>query len=167
MSISQALLPEFDHEMAGTRRTLERIPEDKLDWQPHEKSMSLRGLATHMANMPRWATLTMASESFDMDASDNVREEPVDDLAAGLAKFDENVAAAREAIAAADDAAMMQSWAFIKGGEEVFKMPRAAVLRSMIMNHMIHHRGQLTVYLRLNNKPLPALYGPSADEESW
>lgn len=168
MALSAALLPEFDHEMAGVRKTLERIPEDKLDWTPHEKSMSFRGLATHVSNMPRWATMTMVEESFDMapEGGEQIKEEPVDSVADALAKLDENVAAARAAIAEASDEAMMTPWALLSGGHEIFKMPRVAVLRSMIMNHLIHHRGQLTVYLRLNDVPLPALYGPSADESS-
>ncbi len=170
MALSDMLLPELDQEMANTRKTLERIPDDKLDWTPHAKSMSFRGLATHLANMPRWATMTVTEDSFDMapdDGSEPVREEPVDSVEDALAKLDENTAAARAAIAGASDEALMQPWAFLKGGQEVFKMPRLAVLRSMVINHIIHHRGQLTVYLRLNDLPLPPLYGPSADESNW
>lgn len=166
MTLSEGLLPEFDQEMANLRKTLERIPEDKLDWAPHEKSLSFRGLTTHLANMPRWAAMTLAEDSFDMapEGGEPVRDEPVGSIRAALEQLDRNVAAARVALAGASDRDLRQPWTLLKGGQEVFKMPRIAVLRSLIMNHLIHHRGQLTVYLRLNDLPLPALYGPSADE---
>jgi uncharacterized damage-inducible protein DinB len=166
MTLSESLLPELEQEMANLRKTLERIPDEKLDWTPHAKSMSFRGLATHLSNMPRWATMTIQEESFDMapEGGEPVTEEPVDSVADALAQLDENVAAARTALEGTSDEELLESWALLMGGQEVFKMPRIAVLRSMIMNHMIHHRGQLTVYLRLNDVPLPALYGPSADE---
>jgi len=166
VSIAQALLPEFDHEMANTRKFLSRIPDDKLDWKAHEKSWDLRSITTHLANMPKWTVMTMTDTSFDMAplGGEQIREEPIDSVEGALEMFDANVAAAREAIANAGDEAMMTSWSLLKGGEEIISMPRIAVLRSFIMNHMIHHRGQVTVYLRLNDLPVPALYGPSADE---
>ena len=166
MPIAQALLPEFDHEMANTRKCLARIPADKLDWKAHEKSYDLRGLASHMANMPKWTVMTLSEPSFDMEpvGGETVREDPVDSVEGALEMFDANVQAARAAIAKASDAEMMASWSLLKAGEEVLSMPRIAVLRSFIMNHMIHHRGQLGVYLRLNVVPVPALCGPSADE---
>ena len=167
MPISQALLPEFDHEMANTRKCLERIPEDKLDWQPHEKSFDFRRMASHLANLPKWTVMTIAESSFDMEpeGEEPVQEEPVESVAGAVEMFDANVAAAREAIANASDEELMASWSLLKTGEEVLTMPRIAVLRSFIMNHAIHHRAQLGVYLRLNDVPVPALYGPSADEE--
>ncbi|MGB5161052.1 MAG: DinB family protein [Thermoanaerobaculia bacterium] len=167
MSIARALLPEFDHEMANTRKTLERIPADKLDWRPHEKSFDMRGMLTHMANMPKWSVMTINESSFDMapEGEDPTTEEPVVSVEGALEMFDANVAAAREAIANASDETLMATWSLLKAGEEVLTFPRIAVLRSFILNHMIHHRGQLTVYLRLNDLPLPALYGPSADED--
>lgn len=167
MTIAQALLPEFDHEMANTRKTLERIPDDKLDWKPHEKSFDFRGMLTHMANMPKWSVMTINEDSFDMapEDEDPTTEEPAESVAGALEMFDANVAAAREAIVNASDETLMASWSLLKAGEEILTFPRIAVLRSFIMNHMIHHRGQLTVYLRLNDLPLPALYGPSADED--
>ncbi len=167
MTIAQALLPEFDHEMANTRKALERIPNDKLDWRPHEKSFDLRGMLTHMANMPKWSVMTINESSFDMapEGEEPIKEEPVETVEGALEMFDANVAAAREAIANASDKTLMASWSLLKAGEEVLTFPKVAVLRSFIMNHMIHHRGQLTVYLRLNDLPLPALYGPSADED--
>ena len=166
MSIAQALLPEFDHEMANTRKCLSRIPDDNLDWKAHEKSWDLRSITTHLANMPKWTVMTMTDTSFDLEPAggEQVREEPIDSVEGALEMFDANVAAAREAIANASDEAMMTSWSLLKAGEEIISMPRIAVLRSFIMNHMIHHRGQVTVYLRLNDLPVPALYGPSADE---
>jgi uncharacterized damage-inducible protein DinB len=167
MSIAQALLPEFDHEMANTRKTLERVPDAKLDWRPHEKSFDMRGMLTHMANMPKWSVMTINESSFDMapEGEDPTTEEPVVSVEGALEMFDANVASAREAIANASDEELMATWSLLKAGEEVLTFPRIAVLRSFILNHMIHHRGQLTVYLRLNDLPLPALYGPSADED--
>jgi uncharacterized damage-inducible protein DinB len=166
MSIAQALLPEFDHEMANTRKCLARVPNDKLDWKAHEKSYDLRGITTHMANMPKWTVMTINEQSFDMEpeGEEPIQEEPIESVEAALEMFDANVAAAREAIANASDETLMATWSLLKGGEEIITMPRIAVLRSFIMNHMIHHRGQLGVYLRLNDVPVPALYGPSADE---
>jgi len=166
MTIAQALLPEFDHEMANTRKTLERIPDDKLDWRPHEKSFDMRAMLTHMANMPKWSVMTINESSFDMEpeGEEPIKEEPVETVEGALEMFDANVAAAREAITNASDETLMASWSLLKAGDEVLTFPKVAVLRSFIMNHMIHHRGQLTVYLRLNDLPLPALYGPSADE---
>lgn len=167
MTIAQALLPEFDHEMANTRKTLSRVTDDILDWRPHEKSFDLRAMLTHMANMPKWSVMTINESSFDMapEGEEPAKEEPVETVAGALEMFDTNVAAAREAIASASDETFMATWSLLKAGEEVLTFPRIAVLRGFIMNHMIHHRGQLTVYLRLNDIPLPALYGPSADEE--
>ena len=166
MSIAQALLPEFDQEMANTRECLSRIPDDKLDWKAHEKSWDLRSVTTHLANMPKWTVMTMAESSFDMEpeGEDPTTEEPIDSIAGALEMFDTNVAAARDSIANASDEDMLTSWSLLKAGEEIITMPRIAVLRSFIMNHMIHHRGQVSVYLRLNDIPVPALYGPSADE---
>jgi len=168
MAIADALLPEFDHETANTRRTLERIPADKLAWKPHEKSMAFEGLATHLANMPRWTTFIVEQDSFDIapDGGEPVREQPVESVQAALAMFDRNVAAARAALAGASDERLLAPWSLLAGGQPIFRMPRIGVVRSMILNHLIHHRAQLTVYLRLNDVPVPALYGPSADEES-
>ena len=166
MPIAEAMLPEFDHETANTRECLSRIPAGQLDWRPHEKSYDLRGLATHIANMPKWTVMTLKESSFDMapEGEDPTTEEPVESVAGALEMFDANVEAAREAIADASDEQMLAMWSLLKGGEEILSMPRVAVLRSFIMNHMIHHRAQLGVYLRLNDVPVPALYGPSADE---
>lgn len=166
MPIAQMLLPEFDQEAATTRKVLDRCPEDKYAWKPHEKSFSMAELATHVANVSGWVPLTMSADSFDINppGAPPYKEEPVTSRAELLKKFDENTAAARAAIASATDEQMRQPWSLLSGGETMFTMPRSAVLRSMIMNHAIHHRAQLTVYLRLNDVPVPSVYGPSADE---
>ena len=166
MSISASLLPEFDVEMWKTRKTLERVPEDKLDFRPHAKSMTMGGLATHIANMLGWAKITIEQDSFDYapPGSEPYHEEPITSRAELLAKYDEALAATRAALAAVSDEAMMTDWSLLAGGKVVFTMPRVACLRSMIFSHLIHHRAQLCVYLRMNDVPVPALYGPSADE---
>jgi uncharacterized damage-inducible protein DinB len=167
MAISQALLPEFDQEMATTRRVLERVPEGNYGWKPHEKSMTLGRLAGHVAELPGWVPMTLSKDKFDM-ATDGQNFPPLtaSSRKSLLETFDKNVAAARQAIAAASDEQLMKNWSLLHGGKPVFTMPRVAVLRGFTMNHVIHHRGQLSVYLRLNNVPVPAIYGPSADEGS-
>jgi uncharacterized damage-inducible protein DinB len=162
MSIRAALLPEFDLEMANTRRVLERVPAAQLDWRPHEKSYTLRDLATHLSHLPHWATATLELDALDLAATPP--NAAVDSVEQALAIFDQKIVEARAAIEAADDARMMSRWSLLMGGQEIFSMPKAAVLRSFVLNHMIHHRGQMTVYLRLCEVPLPPLYGPSADE---
>lgn len=162
MSIREALLPEFDHEMANTRKLLERVPAAAFDWCPHEKSYTLRDLTTHLSHLPDWATGTLANDELDMALTP--RNEPVESVDQALEIFDRKVSEARAAIAAADDASMMREWSLLMGGQTIFSMPKVAVLRSFVMNHMIHHRGQMSVYLRLKDVPLPPLYGPTADE---
>lgn len=166
VKISESLLPEFDQEMANTRKVLERVPEDKLTWKPHAKSFSMAALATHVAMIPGWGTFTLEGDSFDLGAP-GVLEPPPPATSRKelLALFDRNVAAYRAALAAAADARLLAPWSLVKGSQNIFTMPRVAVLRSMIMNHLIHHRAQLGVYLRLNDVPVPGLYGPSADEQ--
>jgi uncharacterized damage-inducible protein DinB len=166
MSIAASLLPEFDQEMAGTRKTLERIPADKFNWRPHEKSFTMIALATHIANMCGWGATTIKEPSFDYApvGGEPYKEEPAVSVADLLAKFDKGAAEFRAALAGASDADMMANWSLLAGGNPVFTMPRIACLRGMIFNHIIHHRAQLCVYLRMNDVPVPALYGPSADE---
>ncbi len=166
--IRDALLPEFDQEMANTRKVLERCPEDKFGWKPHPKSFSMGGLATHIVNMAGWTVETIGKDSFDVApvGAPPYKEEPFTSSAALLAAFDKNVIAARAALAGGSDEQYGQTWSLLAGGQALFSMPRIAFIRSFVMNHLIHHRAQLAVYLRLNDLPVPALYGPSADEQS-
>ncbi len=165
MALSAALLPEFDQEMANTRKTLERIPDDKLGWKPHEKSMPMGHLAVHLATIPTYAVETVQRDSLDLSAPDAPRT-PAQPKSRQeiLEQFDRNQVAARAAIASASDEALVKPWTLWFGGKAVFTLPRIAVLRAMVLSHIIHHRAQLGVYLRLNNIPVPAIYGPSADE---
>ena len=166
MAISQSLLGEFDHEMANTRKALERVPDEKFDWKPHAKSMTMGALAGHLAQIPLWARMTLDTPEFDVapPGGQPVQQPELKTRAQVLAAFDKGVPEARGALAAASDQSLMTPWSLMNGGKAVFTMPRVAVLRAMIMNHMIHHRAQLGVYLRLNDLPVPATYGPSADE---
>lgn len=162
MSISQTLLPEYDQEMTNTRKLLERVPDDKLEYQPHPKSMKLGRLATHIAELPSWAKQTLESELLEMEPGFQPhiaasREEL-------LSLFDKGATEARAAIVAASDNDWQKMWTFKFGGQTIMSMPRTAVVRGVVMNHLIHHRAQLGVYLRLNNVEIPGMYGPSADE---
>jgi len=154
--------------MATTRKTLERVPEGKPDWKPHDKSMTISRLAGHLAELPMFAVMTFQGDSFDFQAPGAAPMQPtmMTSRKQLLETFDKNVAAARAAIAKASDEELRKTWSLQNAGKTVFSMPRIAVLRSMIMNHVIHHRGQLSVYLRMNNVPVPSIYGPSADEGS-
>jgi uncharacterized damage-inducible protein DinB len=166
MGLSQSLLPEFDYEMTTTRKMLERVPDEKLGWKPHERSMAMGGLATHVANIPTWAVNAIAQDSLDL-APGGVPVppmEPAKSQAELLKTFDDNITRAREAIAGASDEALFSRWSLLYGGKNIMTLPRIAVLRSFVMSHLIHHRGQLSVYLRLNDIPVPSIYGPSADE---
>jgi len=168
MAFKDTLLAEFDMEMDSTRRTLERVPDDKFGWKPHEKSGTLGWMATHIATIPHWAKMTMGQESFDLAAGrSNFTPPKADNRKEVLDLFDKNRTEARAALAAGDDSAYGKPWALLMSGRELFREPRSAVLRRMVFNHIIHHRGQLTVYLRLLNVPVPALYGPSADEQAF
>jgi uncharacterized damage-inducible protein DinB len=166
MKLSEMLLPEFDHEMANTRKTLERVPDGKFDWKPHEKSMPLGRLAAHLAEIPGWAIETINRDSLDLappgappmqHSLPKTRQELLD-------AFDKKKTEARAALAGASDEHLMKTWSLLMGGNPIMTMPRTAVLRGFVMNHMIHHRAQMGVYLRLNNIPVPSIYGPSADE---
>jgi uncharacterized damage-inducible protein DinB len=163
MALKDALLPEFDHEMGTTRRLLERVPEADFAWKPHDKSFSLGNLAGHLANLPHWVEIAIDESSFDVGTRDT-RSTPPASVAALLQKFDDNVKKARAKIDEQPDQALFAPWTLKNNGEQVFTMPKIGVLRSFVMNHMIHHRGQLSVYLRLRNVPLPSIYGPTADE---
>jgi uncharacterized damage-inducible protein DinB len=166
MLIRDALLPEFDHESANTRKVLERMPEDQFGWQPHPKSWTAAQLCTHLATMLTWGKVTIEQDSFDVSPDGKPYTPPpvIQSREELLAKFDEGVAGFRAALAQADNERLMAPWSLLSTGKPIFTMPRAAVLRSMILNHIVHHRGQLTIYLRMTGAPVPALYGPSADE---
>jgi uncharacterized damage-inducible protein DinB len=163
MTMSQVLLPEFDQEMKFTRKALERVPDDKFDWKPHARSMTMGRLAAHLAELPAFATSIIKTDGINFDKGEykaavaNNREEL-------LALFDKNVAATHEAIAGATDDHLRLPWHLIYKEKKLFDAPRTAALRAMAMNHIVHHRGQLTVYLRLNDIAVPGIYGPSADE---
>ena len=168
MGLSDALLPEFDNEMANTRKTLERVPDEKFAWKPHEKSSTMGALAGHLANLPSWGSLTLSSESFDLAPRGEPLKTPsLSSTKELLAKFDENVAASRAAIAAATDSDFFKPWTLMSNGNTILTMPKVAVMRNFVMNHLIHHRAQLGVYLRLNDLPVPSIYGPSADESPF
>jgi uncharacterized damage-inducible protein DinB len=169
MSISQSLLPELDHEAGTTRKLLERVPADKFGWKPHEKSMTMGRLATHVAEMIGWISTTISTEKLDFAPPGG---EPIvpyvpKSTADLVAFFDKNVSEAKAALAKVTDPELMQNWSLMSAGNVIFTMPRVACIRGMIMNHVIHHRGQLSVYLRMNNIPVPAMYGPSADENTF
>ena len=166
MSYAESHLPEFDHEMASTRKVLERIPDDKLDWQAHAKSNTIGWNANHLAELPGWAVDILTQPGFDFAPVDGERYQSpkLTSRKEILELFDRNVADARKALAEAKDESMNDPWT-LRGGERViFTMPRAAVVRSFLMNHIIHHRAILGVYLRLNDIPVPGMYGPSGDE---
>lgn len=166
MSIAQSLLPEFDEEMAKTRKVLERVPADKWNWKPHVKSGTLGWLAGHVGTIPGWYAVTLQTESLDYAPVDGPAYSPpkIENTQQLLAAFEKEAGEARTALSAASDGDFQKNWTLLAGGKEIFTMPRLACLRGMVMNHLIHHRAQLTVYLRLLDVPVPGLYGPSADE---
>lgn len=166
MSIVSVLLPEFDHEMATTRRVLERVPAHAFDWKPHEKSMSLGELCAHLANIPAWCSAVLELEGVDLSIDGDRYRSTFPQSPEGLIKdFEGKLAAARAKLVQQTDPELKARWTLKNGGHEVFTLPRITAIRSFILNHSIHHRGQLTVYLRLNNVALPPVYGPTADEQ--
>jgi uncharacterized damage-inducible protein DinB len=166
MTIGQSMLAEFDQEMAGTRKTLELVPDQQWNWKPHVKSGTVGWLAGHIATMAGWVAFTMQTDQLDYAPVDGPAYEPpkLENRQQVLAEFDKGVTEARKAIANASDADMVKDWTLLAGGQKIFTMPRAACLRGMVFNHIIHHRAQLTVYYRLLGIPVPGLYGPTADE---
>ncbi len=156
------LLAELEKEAEVTRAFLESVPADKLDWRPHDKSMTLGELALHIASLPASMCDFAAADSFDMENVDHQPASP-ESAEALLPKFQESVEAAASYLGALDDEKAMQEWRLFKGDEELFSVPRIALLRSMLFNHWYHHRGQLSVYLRLLDIPVPVAYGPTAD----
>lgn len=160
MTIAEIFLREFDGEMDTTRRLLERVPSDRLEWRPHPKSMSMKDLAGHVAELASWG-VRLQEASFEVGTRPSTDFESVGQL---LARFDENVAASRDAISHKSDDDLRERFTVTRGGTTDFQMSKASVLRRVFMNHLVHHRGQLSVYLRCNDVPLPPIYGPSADE---
>ena len=164
MTIAELLQPEFDREMAATRRVLERVPDDKFAWKPHDKSSSMGALASHIATMIPWTIDTMTRTEFDLATTPMEEMTKVaKDRAELLSWFDANVASARASLGK-PDADYFVPWTLKKGDQVFFTMPRYNCVRSFVLNHIVHHRAQLSVYLRLNNVPVPGAYGPSADE---
>ena len=160
MSIADTILPEFDQEMATTRRVIERVPTEKGTWKPHPKSFSLGHLTQLVATMPGWLTNAVSQTYLDLAGYPGYSYEKTEDL---LKTFDKHVKEARKAIASAKDADFQISWSLKRGSQVFFSAPRAVIVRQTI-NHLVHHRGQLTVYLRLIDVPVPSIYGPTADE---
>jgi uncharacterized damage-inducible protein DinB len=161
MPISDGLLQELTMEATRTRALLERLPEDKLDWKPHDKSMPLGRIATHIAELPGWGKLTLEQDVLEMDG---FTPTICDSVSAILEKHDKAVAEFEKVLKAAPDAEYAKTWTMKFNGQEVFSAPKMGVVRDFVLNHIVHHRGQLTVYLRLNDVPLPMTIGPSADE---
>lgn len=161
-SLKQLALGDLAHELETTRRVLERVPELHLDWKPHAKSFSLGQLATHLTQIPYWVTITLTQD--ELDAAAAPRIEPPATVEELMRRFDENAAGARESLANADESTFGQNWTLRAGDHVILTMPRLAVLRSFCISHMIHHRGQMSVYLRLLDVPVPSIYGPTADE---
>ncbi|MBU0518058.1 DinB family protein [bacterium] len=166
MQLNQQILPEFEQEMAHTRKSVERIPQDKWAWKAHDKSWSIGELTTHLVNIPNWALITMNTESFDVapPGAEPPSPTPTNSAQEALTLLDKGVADLTQALAQASDDDLMKPWTMLKGGEVLFAMPRLVVLRSFIFNHIIHHRAQLGVYLRLCGVAVPDIYGPTADE---
>ncbi|HWJ22789.1 MAG TPA: DinB family protein [Gemmatimonadaceae bacterium] len=162
--IANTLLPEFDQEMATTRRLLERVPDAEAAWKPHPKSTNLGDLAQHIATLAGFGAMIINQPELDAAAGGGLKPPRFVSAKALLETFDENVRKSRAAIAGVADADLGAKWTFRNGDHVIFSLPRAAVLRTLLVNHMIHHRGQLSVYLRLRDVPLPSIYGPTADE---
>ncbi len=166
MNIGAAMIPEFDMEMAGTRKVLERVPDDKLNWRIHEKSNAIGWVANHLADIPRWIEMTLEEDSLDVEpVAGQPYQSPTETTVAKILQlFDNNVTTGRELLANVEDAKLFEPWSLLKQGQVIMTLPRLAVIRTWVLNHTIHHRAHLCVYLRVNDIPVPGLYGPSADE---
>jgi uncharacterized damage-inducible protein DinB len=163
MALNKAIIAELEHEAAGTRRVLNNLPEENLKWQPHEKSYTIGYLAQHITQLPVWVVMTIKQPELDLSKGfDRKKAETKTDI---LALFEEHLTTAKEALQNVTDEEMEEKWTLRNGDTIMFTLPRKIVLRYMVLNHIVHHRGQLTVYLRLLNIPVPGLYGPSADEK--
>lgn len=157
---------DLDREIATTRKVLERVPTEKFSFQPHEKSMNLGQLAMHVATLLQWAVDTITKDELDLDTTKGPRTD-VKDSADLLAEFEKHAARCKAELAKLDDAALSKTWRLVKGGQEMYSAPRSYVLRVWCLNHLVHHRAQVCVYLRLLNVPVPAVYFNSADEPAW
>lgn len=166
MSLVEPIIAELQHEAATTRKLLERVPQDAFAWKPHEKSMTLGRLASHIAEMYGFTGPILTQDELDF-ATGNYEPFAPADMAELLAMFDKNVANSIEMLRTQPDDRLLGSWRMRSGEHVFFEMPRVAVIRSFMLNHIVHHRGQLSVYLRLQNVPLPSIYGPTADEPSF
>ena len=165
MPFSESLLPEFDAEMKNTRKLLECVPDGNFEYQPHPKSMTLGRLASHVAEMPGWAMMTIERDLLELEPG--FKPHIAASRAELLESFDKCVAEARKQIAVTTDNHWSKPWTLKFGGKTIMSMPRSEVIRSTVMNHLIHHRAQLGVYLRLNEVEIPGMYGPSADEAKF
>lgn len=164
MSLGQILSAELDHEAASIRKMLERLPNEKFSWKPHEKSMTLERLAGHIVEMVGWTRQTLTQDELDFSKFDYKPKE-YKNASEMVADLDKNVSEAVEILTNTTDETMAESWTMRNGEQIFFEMPKAAVMRAFVMNHIVHHRGQLSVYLRLLDIPVPSIYGPSADEQ--
>ncbi len=163
MNLNEPILAELKHEAASTRKMLERVPAESFGWKPHEKSMALMQLAGHVASVTLWLPIIINDLEFDISKRDN-KSTVFTDTAGLLQDFEESLAKATTALQSASNEKLMEKWRLRNGEHVIFEMPRVAAIRNMVLNHIVHHRGQLSVYLRLLNLPVPGMYGPSADE---
>jgi uncharacterized damage-inducible protein DinB len=161
------LLPEYDREIGTTRRVLERIPGSVFRWKPHDRSTPMGELAAHVADLPRWIAIVMTSRTVDLSSDVDPAGPRATSTAQLLSTFDDNEQAARVQLVGAADDILSEPWTLTRGKQDLFTMPRVVAMRHLVLNHLVHHRGQLTVYLRMQDIPIPALYGPSADEGSF
>ena len=168
MTIAAILLPEFDLEMAGTRKTLERIPDDKLDWKAHPNSNTIGWVASHLVEIAGWVEGTLTQDTWDInpEGGEPYKSTPLKSHQEMLDQFDANVAKGRKLIEETSDEDFAKRWSLLSAGQPLITMPKIGIIRTWVLNHSIHHRAHLCVYLRLNDIPVPALYGPSGDEES-
>jgi uncharacterized damage-inducible protein DinB len=163
MSLNESMVAEFQQEAKTTRKLLERVPLDALGWKPHEKSMTMERLSVHIIELYGWPRMVLSMDEMDLSKWDH-QPPKVNAISDLLELFDTNVAGTLDLLKGQTDEQLLKSWKLRSGEMVFFEMPRIAVLRSMVLNHSIHHRGQLSVYLRLRNIPIPSIYGPSADE---
>jgi len=163
MPVNTALIAELKHEASNTRKMLERVPSDKLDWSPHEKSMKIGKLAKHVADLPVWVERILNADEFNFATANFNRDNP-ESTEAILKLFDERLASAISVLEAAPDENFNTTWRVLRGEQVMFQLPKKVALRSFAYNHIYHHRGQLSVYLRLLDIAVPGMYGPSADE---